>query len=392
MMYTLRTTDPTDHQACWRKCDDITREAFCHIIGRGLSDLQWQQAQLPTSMGGMGLTSAEDHAPAAFATSAISAQDLKLRILDRSGEDSPPNIKPDLLTYLNSKTGEVVSQDSLTGATQRAVSLTINLNTAQLLSNNINELGDEREKARLASVGLPHAGDWLNVLPSPILGLHMRSAEFIITAKYRLGVPVYPTAGQCPACLQHSDALGDHSVSCGNQGERIARHNTLRDALHAATQTACLGATREERDLLPGTTTRPEDVFISHWTAGRGTALDITVINPLQSSQVAQAAITPGHALTTAYNRKMTQAGEACRREGIVFVPMPMETLGGWHEATMKQVKKIASAQARQTGVEQSEVTRHLYQRMAVLLAMGNAAMLLNRSPVCLSPVHDGVQ
>ena len=69
--------------------------------------------------------------PVAFATSATSAQDLKLRILDRSGEDSPPNIKPDLLTYLNSKTGEVVSQDSLTGATQRAVSLTINLNTAQ---------------------------------------------------------------------------------------------------------------------------------------------------------------------------------------------------------------------------------------------------------------------
>merc|ERR1711892_408983 len=97
---------------------------------------------------------------------------------------------------------------------------------------------------------------------------------------------------------------------------------------------------------------------------------------------VAQAAITPGHALTTAYNRKMAQAGEACRREGIMFVPKPMETLRGWHEATTLQVKKIASAQARQTGEELSDVTRHLYQRMAaaVLLAMGNAAMLLNRS------------
>ena len=52
--------------------------------------------------------------------------------------------------------------------------------------------------------------------------------------------------------------------------------------------------------------------------------------------------------------------GEACRREGIVFVPMPMETLGGWHDATVLQVKKIASAQARQTGGELSDVTRHL--------------------------------
>ena len=82
------------------------------------------------------------------------------------------------------------------------------------------------------------------------------------------------------------------------------------------------------------------------------------------------------------------QVGEACRREGIVFVPMPMETLGGWHDATVLQVKKIASAQARQTGGEQSDVTRHLYQRMAVLLAMGNAAMLLSRSPDSISSHH----
>ena len=56
-------------------------------------------------------------------------------------------------------------------------------------------------------------------------------------------------------------------------------------------------------------------------------------------------------------------------------------------EATTKQVKRVASAQARQTGVEQSEVTKHLYQRMGVLLALVNAAMLLNRSPaVSLNP------
>ena len=105
------------------------------------------------------------------------------------------------------------------------------------------------------------------------------------------------------------------------------------------------------------------------------------MINPLQARLVRQAATTAGHALTTAYNRKMTQAGEACRGEGIIFVPMPMETLGGWHEATVLQVKKLASAQARQTGEEQSDATRHLYQKLAVLLAKGNAALLLTRLP-----------
>jgi hypothetical protein len=44
---------------------------------------------------------------------------------------------------------------------------------------------------------------------------------------------------------------------------------------------------------------------------------------PLQTQLVRQAATKAGAALDTAYNRKMIQAGEACRREGMVFVPMP---------------------------------------------------------------------
>jgi hypothetical protein len=54
-----------------------------------------------------------------------------------------------------------------------------------------------------------------------------------------------------------------------------------------------------------------------------------------------------------------------------VIVTMLWETLGGWYEQTVEQVKKQASAQPRQTwgGSEQSEPTRHLYQKLSVLLA-----------------------
>ena len=83
----------------------------------------------------------------------------------------------------------------------------------------------------------------------------------------------------------------------------------LRDALWQAAQTACLGPTRENRAVLPGTDARPADVLIPHWTDGRTTALDVTVINPLQQRLVRQAATTPSHAFTTAYNRKMDQSG-----------------------------------------------------------------------------------
>jgi len=83
----------------------------------------------------------------------------------------------------------------------------------------------------MASLGLPHAGNWLSVVPSPSLGLHLRAAEFVPIMKYRLGLPVYSSAGTCPACSQQSDRMGDHSLGCGKTGDRIARHNMLRDVI-----------------------------------------------------------------------------------------------------------------------------------------------------------------
>ena len=95
-------------------------------------------------------------------------------------------------------------------------------------------------------------------------------------------------------------------------GGRIARHDSLRDAIYVVTQTACLGVSKEERDLLPDTQARPGDVLIPHWTGGRDTALDMTVINPLQTHLVGQAATKAGAALEASYTRMMNQAREAC--------------------------------------------------------------------------------
>ena len=118
--------------------------------------------------------------------------------------------------------------------------------------------------------------------------------------------------------------------------------------------------------------------------------MDVTVVNPLQRLLVVQAAARPGHALTTRFNEKMTKHGEACRRAGLAFVPLVVETLGGWEELAEKQIKRLGAALARHTGQEEAEKTRHLFQRLAVLLAKGNAALFLNRVPCHPSAVIDG--
>ena len=144
---------------------------------------------------------------------------------------------------------------------------------------------------------------------------------------------------------------------------------------------AALGPTKEERGLLPGGGRRPGDVFIPGWSGGRDTALDVTVVCPLQAALVVGAATTPGSALTHAHKEKNKKSEEACRRQGIVFLPLAAEALGGWHPTAVEQVQKLGSALARQTGQEEGEVKSQLFQRLSLLLMKGNAAIFSNRLP-----------
>ena len=112
--------------------------------------------------------------------------------------------------------------------------------------------------------------------------------------KYRLVADIFSSAGRCPACSAHSATLGDHALCCGSAGERVARHNALRDALYSTAVSALLGPSREGRFLLPGDDRRPADVLVPHWTGGQDTAWDVTVIHPLQAATVAGAVASPG--------------------------------------------------------------------------------------------------
>ena len=65
-------------------------------------------------------------------------------------------------------------------------------------------------------------------------------------------------------------------MGCAKTGDRIARHNMLRDVLFEAASSADLGPSKEERHLLPGTIARPCDVTIRRWMNGKDGAIDVT--------------------------------------------------------------------------------------------------------------------
>ena len=391
ILFTLRTVNTLNHPEFLANFDHLTREALIKTLGAPIPDMQWAQSKLPVGMGGLGLRSALDHAGPAFASSLLSSRPLVQQLLGKPDEEPPKPLPRDFLDTLSVKVGDEVTEDDLHGLTQRMISVKVDLQNQQLFSDQVHGVG-EREVARVASLSLPYAGAWLTCAPIPALGLHMRGPEFVTALKFRLGLNVYDMAGKCPSCGKDSDQLGDHGMVCGTGGERISRHNALRDALYDTAASAGLAPLKEERALLPGNNRRPADILIRHWCGGQDAALDVTVTHPMKDDTRAGAAATPGHAASVTFANKMRGADELCRAEGLKFVPIVAESLGGFHPVAVEQLKKIASALARHTAQEESEAIHHLFSRCSLLLQRGTAALLLNRVPSHPGAPESGIE
>ena len=96
--------------------------------------------------------------------------------------------------------------------------------------------------------------------------------------------------------------------------------------------------------------------------------------------------------MNQAYARKVAGAGELCRQEGLAFIPLAAESLGGLHPTMVDQVRRLGRALALHTGQDESVTTSHLVSRVSLTLAKGLAAMVVNRIPRQPSALISGVE
>ena len=102
-------------------------------------------------------------------------------------------------------------------------------------------------------------------IPAP--GLHMALNEIRISAKPRLGVPVYDAEMKCPFCKARVfDIYGDHAIARHGRGDAIAKHDRIRDKVMSAGSSANLSSVLK-KNLISGNQSRPE-TSASGWESG----------------------------------------------------------------------------------------------------------------------------
>ena len=72
---------------------------------------------------------------------------------------------------------------------------------------------------------------------------------------------------------------------------------------------------------------------------------------------------------------------QLCRQQNLEFVPMAVETCGGWGEAALAAFSRLSVMLAAVSGRTPSEELRWMHQRHAVALQRDNARMILQRAP-----------
>jgi len=322
VMHLLRSLPFAHAEQLAKETQAKLHDAFGHILGTPASVQQWALATLPVRMGGLGLLDpCRIVAPAhvsSFVASSVATSENGLTPCPISHEFMKALAHLDASSPVLSSTlrscvtiGQVLdpmlsSHPSFESwSDQHVWTELVHEFSCNLLAET---LPPRMRKMRELSSGA-HAGLWLlSPLPQQPC-VQWASADGQAILRWRLGV-AQNLPPKCVKCGCSQDPLGDHSLCCTALGI-YTRHNAVRDVL--ASSLNSLGFSCRTEVQLPGTSLVPADIFIPRLAEDSPTAVDVSVVHPLQPSNVAQATVTAGSAAELRAVQKVATYEEQCR-------------------------------------------------------------------------------
>ena len=406
--YLMRTTPLSPALSQHLHAYDLRiRSAAESIVGATAFDgpegqLARSQMTLPISLGGLGLRSTSEIAPAALlgswcrsasmvvcrfpslsraVTTDVETGGLPFQAALRAARDVLPASARQLLPPFHQLGLQAIPdiQERLTRA--------IEMERAEALRESV---GDSVGRARLLSQTAPGAGAFLTAVPL-MQSLRFTHECFRTALRTRLGLPHPAIAGvrrcECGEELQEGILAGQHLLRCGRGGERTLTHDGIRDVVFVILREAGLSVRREARGIFPlrgnETEGRVMDLVAADPQGGPRLLVDVTVADPLQAP-VTAAAVERGHAARAAEALKTTKYSDHSPDDTLV--PAAIETygcLGGQFDSLLRTCARRAAAlrvDESQIGEEASRLLRYYRQRVSVSLQRSQARAIHHRA------------
>ena len=235
-----------------------------------------------------------------------------------------------------------------------------------------------------------YAGDWLNVVPCEALGTKMARPVFLVALMWWLGAKMWQ-AEKCEQrtlqgrkCESKLDQWGDHAVSCKVGPGVIARHNTVNVVWMLAEKAAGFGVQREQRVQF-GSRKKPADTLVWGWKGKEACAQDWAVVHPMTKCGLKTKKMDPFGAVTKAEERKRRLEAGMCESAGVDFMPLAMDTFGGFGPSAAEAIEIVADQMRTLKGEEESEKefkAKRLAQKLRVVVLRFVARQILSRTDV----------
>jgi hypothetical protein len=384
--FALRTCAPSAIPVAIAGFDSAIRKSLVDVLGgHGFSDDTRTQISLPVSLGGLGIPTAASKALPAFLASVSQSKTLQLAILPASIRDQRSEFYPSFATFCLTYPQPTPLSLALLGSNakpQQWLSAMVDVAKCKALMDK----GDPRTQARLRSLSLPHAGGWVISPPIPSLGFRFPSRTFRLLLRYRLGLPLARTAERCPLCTDGAmlDVYGDHAASCNRKLGLKYRHNRIRDTFNALASAAGFTTVLEARHLLAGRPDLfPADILLQDWTGETSVCIDISVVNPLAVTSVRQAARSDGSTARQAEAVKVVKYGALCTANALEFIPVVLETFGGFGPRALPVLRRIGDALSDASDLDAATATARFATRltMSCQQALGRTLVARYLSP-----------
>ena len=132
----------------------------------------------------------------------------------------------------------------------------------------------------------------------------------------------------------------------------LFRHNNVCDILgHAARGAGLAAVVIEKKNQIVGSNEKPGDITVQQYHRGfASSAFDVTITHPLQQKYKEIAMEEAGLVAEEAHDRKLQKSLEVCQKEGIHFVPLAWESIGGATETVHETVRKWTELEGARGG------------------------------------------
>ena len=364
------------------------------MVGLGLTDRAWAEANLPVSLGGLGISNPLLLRSSAYVASTLSY--LSNRDLVTSGETPTvlgstfwgaiqfihSYVSPAILMKQHLPLGSWIENKSVPSihdicAGKLFLQSTWSAAIHDQLSSIVMTSATHRDRIRLSCQKTPHSGTWLSATPNEAMGMTLSNCDLRLLLRFRLGLPVYPSlvvGTPCPFCQRALDPHGDHMVSCQTSGF-WTRHNAVRDTIQHIAEAAGLIVKTEVP--VEGKA-RPADLLMTPWKGGKSIAVDLTLVHPLNASSLWSA---DNDAVSRAEQVKVLKYSDLCDRAHLLFSPAGLDTFGGPGPMALDFLKTLFNTYAQHQSTDESQQARSVliagcWERLTMAVAKAVAFQL----------------